>query len=241
MYVVLLGPPGAGKGTQAIGLAERLGLRHISSGDLFRETVAAGGELGRAIKEIMQRGDLVPDSITVRMIFERLQRADCARGVVLDGFPRTVEQSVALEHRLEGIGKRLDAAILIDVPADVLVRRLSARWISRKTGRVFNAETLGQTPAQIRRQLDPDDELYQRPDDTPETVRRRIQVYTLQTRPLVDHFRSQGILCVVNGDQPVESVRRDLLRVLEALPRTAGETEEVRVSGRYVTSYSLQS
>src|SRR5438067_4976786 len=144
MDVVLLGPPGAGKGTQAVALAACLGLCHVSSGDLFRQTVASGGELGRRIAAIMERGDLVPDEITVRMVVDRLGRPVCAGGAILDGFPRTVEQSEALERELRLLDRRLGAAILIDVPEETLVRRLSGRWISRKTGRVVQVATVGQ-------------------------------------------------------------------------------------------------
>lgn len=215
MDVVLLGPPGAGKGTQAAMLAKQTGLCHISSGDLFRKTMQSGSELGRLIASYYDAGKLVPDDITVRMVTERLQHPDCAAGAILDGFPRTSEQARALDAALAAHGRRVDRAVCIQVPQEVLVRRLSSRWLSRKTGESFNVETLGQSLEAIRARLDPDDELYQRSDDTAEAARVRIAEYEQKTMPLVEYYRRQGVLREVDGNQPIEAVLRDLLHALD--------------------------
>lgn len=216
MYVVLLGPPGAGKGTQAKLLAQRLQLGHISSGDLFRETAKSGSAIGLEIAAIMARGDLVPDELTVQMVIERLRQPDCANGVILDGFPRTMPQAKALDAALGAHGRRIDRAVSIEVPDDVLVRRLSSRWISRNTGETFNIETLDQSIEDIKRGLDPDDELYQRADDTPETARARIGVYNRNTLPLIEYYRQQQVLRSVDGNRDIDAVQRDLVAAIES-------------------------
>jgi len=215
MYVVLLGPPGSGKGTQAALLARRLHVAHISSGELLRATAATDTPLGREVAAIQKAGKLVPDAITLRIVAERLQQPDAARGALLDGFPRTEPQATALDEELRRRGRDIDRAVLIVVPEDVLVRRLSSRWISRKTGETFNVDTLGQSLDEIRARLDPDDELYQRSDDTPETAVKRIQVYNEQTLPLVEYYRRRGVLREVDGNRDIDRVQRDLLAAIE--------------------------
>lgn len=215
MHVILLGPIGSGKGTQAAMLAKRYDVCHISSGELFRQMAASGSDLGRELAAIMASGAYVPDELTVRIVCDRLARPDCVNGAILDGFPRTPAQAQALAEELRQGGKRIDRAILIDVPEDVLIDRLTDRWISRDTGQTFNPKTLGQSLDDIRRSLPPGDELYQREDDKPEAVKRRLQVYREQTLPLIDHYRQLGILHEIDGNQPVDRVQADVVQAIE--------------------------
>jgi adenylate kinase len=204
MNIILLGAPGSGKGTQAKALMEGLGLRHVSSGDLFRENIRGGTELGREAQTYMNRGALVPDAVTIGMIRDRLSLGDTAEGVLFDGFPRTVAQADALDGMLAEIGKSISAAILLDVSEEELVERLTGRRICREC----------QTPFHIRFrpfQSCPEDRcegefLIQRPDDSPETVAERLAVYGRQTSPLIEHFRAQGKLIVVPGEGEMDDV-----------------------------------
>lgn len=218
-YIVFLGPPGAGKGTQAKILAEKLGLAHISSGDLFRENLSQQTELGKLAKSYMDRGELVPDDVTIGMIRERLSRPDCQAGAILDGFPRTPAQADALEKLLQERDARVNLVPLITAPAEVLVERLSGRWTCRAQGHIYHEKY---NPPRVPGRCDVDgSELYQRDDDRAETVRRRIQVYLEQTAPLIEHYRQRDLLLEVDGTQPIESVTATLLKAVEAL-RTAG-------------------
>ena len=179
-YIVMLGPPGAGKGTQAEILAQKLGLVHVSSGDLFRENLSNQTELGKLAQTYMTKGELVPDDVTIAIVKERLSRPDCAKGAVLDGFPRTPAQAEALNQILAELNGKVDLVPLISVPNDVLVERLSGRWMS-KSGRVYHALY---NPPKVKWIDDIDGTpLYQREDDKPETVQRRIDVYYEQTAP----------------------------------------------------------
>ncbi len=214
-YIILLGAPGAGKGTQAELLRERVGLAHIASGDLFRENVSKGTALGRLAKTYMDRGELVPDDVTIQMVMERIARPDCVRGVVFDGFPRTEAQAIALDLALSKENKKTDAAINVRVQDEILVERLSARWICPIDGAVYNTMT---NPPRVPGRCDKDNaELYQREDDKPETIRRRLQVYHTQTKPLIDYYRSKGILREVDGEQSIERVQADLVRAVEGV------------------------
>ncbi len=214
-YIILLGAPGAGKGTQAEILRERLGLAHIASGDLFRENVSKGTPLGKLAKSYMDRGELVPDDVTVQMVIERIARPDCARGVVFDGFPRTEAQAQALDQALAKENKKINAAINVQVRDETLVKRLSARWICPIDGAVYNTMT---NPSRVPGRCDKDNaELYQREDDKPETIRRRLQVYHTQTKPLIEYYRSKGILREVNGEQSIEKVQADLVKAVEGV------------------------
>jgi len=214
-YIILLGAPGAGKGTQAEILRERLGLAHIASGDLFRENVSKGTPLGKLAKSYMDRGELVPDDVTVQMVIDRISRPDCAHGVVFDGFPRTEAQAQALDQALAKENKKINAAINVAVRDETLVERLSARWICPIDGAVYNTMT---NPPRLAGRCDKDSaELYQREDDKPETVRRRLQVYHKQTKPLIDYYRSKGILREVNGEQSIEKVQADLVKAVEGV------------------------
>ncbi len=211
-YIVLLGAPGAGKGTQAKILAQRTGLPHISSGDIFRENLKNDTELGRLARQYMEKGELVPDEVTIAMIRERLSRPDCARGAILDGFPRTPAQAEALEEILKERNGQVDVVPFIKVPEEELVERLSGRWICRAQGHIFHEKF---NPPKVPGVCDYDgSELYQRNDDRPEVVRERIRVYHEQTAPLVAYYRERGVLREIDGTQPIEQVTEALLSVL---------------------------
>ncbi len=199
--VVLLGPPGAGKGTQAARLAGILGVPHISTGDIFRENIAAGTELGRIAKEYVEKGELVPDEVVVGMVRERLSRADAAGGYILDGFPRTLAQAEALEVAGE---LAPEVAVLLELPEEEVVARLSGRWTCPRCQRVYHERN---NPPRNPGICDDDGEaLIQREDDRPETIRRRLAVYREQTEPLLEYYRARGRLRVVDGGGPIEEV-----------------------------------
>lgn len=205
MYFILLGAPGAGKGTQAERLQERLGFTHISSGDLFRENMAKGTPLGLKAKEYVDKGLLVPDDITVGMVMEACRGKD---KVLLDGFPRTIAQAEALKAALAQIGDRLKGVLYIKVPEDVLLARLSGRLTCRNCGAMYHKVFL---PPKVPGHCDLcGGELYQRSDDTEETARKRLEVYFAQTSPLIEYYRQAGLLLEINGDQAVDQVTADL-------------------------------
>ncbi|MCA9821668.1 MAG: adenylate kinase [Dehalococcoidia bacterium] len=203
MFIVLLGPPGAGKGTQAQRLAESTGLLHISTGDMFRENVAAGTELGKLAKTYMDRGDLVPDEVTIKMLLERISRPEASAGAMFDGFPRNVVQAEALDAALAGKDAKIDHALLISVPDEELITRLGGRWICRKCGRLFHERN--DPPKQAGVCDECGGELYQREDDRPEVVRNRLEK---QKPPaaLIDHFRTSGVLTEIDGLQSLDAV-----------------------------------
>lgn len=212
MRLVLMGPPGAGKGTQAEALVERLGISHISTGDIFRQAIKDGTALGRKAKDYMDAGQLVPDEVTVGIVRERLAQPDCQKGFLLDGFPRTVAQAEALDGILAGQGKPLDAVLDIRVPREKLVARLTGRRVCRNCGATFhllyNPSSRGESCERCG------GELYQRGDDTEATVASRLDVYESQTAPLVDYYAGKGLLKVVDGDQPIAKVLADIGRAL---------------------------
>ncbi|HEC34830.1 MAG TPA: adenylate kinase [Chloroflexi bacterium] len=212
--VVLLGLPGAGKGTQAERLAEALGVPHIASGELFREHLDKGTGLGEQARAYIERGDLVPDEVTIGMVAERLSRPDCAGGFILDGFPRTVAQAEALERVLDQMGAELDVVPLVRVSEEVVLARLAGRWTCRDCGAVYHL--LFDPPRQAGLCDACGGTLYQRPDETPEAHRRRLRVYREQTAPLVDYYRQAGLLVEVDGEQSIEDVQADLQAVVEA-------------------------
>ncbi len=195
MMLILFGPPGAGKGTQAARLVARHGFAHISTGDMLRAAVAAGSELGRQVKAIMDRGELVPDELILALVREQLQQPDCSRGVILDGFPRTLAQAEALDRLLAELGRRIDAVIALEVPDEVLLSRIENRI--RETGGA-------------------------RSDDNVDTLKRRLEVYHQQTRPLLDYYRRQGLLYEVDGTRTIEEVARAVEDVLARIGRAGG-------------------
>lgn len=211
MILILLGAPGAGKGTQSEILSERLQMAHVSSGDLLRENRKRGTELGKIAEGYMDRGELVPDGLIIDMILDRLSWPDASPGVLLDGFPRTLPQAAALDQALERHGKRVSAALLIDVPEEVLLDRLSGRWTCRNCGRVYHEKF---APPKVPGVCDVcGGELYQREDDKRETAVKRLEVFK-RMRPVVDYYRDAKKLCEIDGVQPVEKVTEDLLNCL---------------------------
>lgn len=209
-FIVLLGVPGAGKGTQAKRLSTALSLPHISSGDLFRENLQHETPIGREAKKYLSRGELVPDEITIDMIEDRLGQSDGVAGAILDGFPRTTRQAEALESMAGG---SVRAAIHVEVPIERLVERMSGRRVCRQQGHVYHLE---HNPSRVKGICDEDgSELYQRDDDKPETVRRRLKVYEEQTAPLIEYYRDRDLLIEVNGDQPIDTVTDEILLSLE--------------------------
>jgi adenylate kinase len=186
MRIVLLGPPGAGKGTQAAQVACRFGCPHIATGDIFRANVAEGTELGRAAQEYMDRGDLVPDEVVIAMVMERLAESDCDGGFVLDGFPRTVNQAEALDRRLVDLGSPLEAALSFDVTEEELLRRLAGRAAAQH-----------------------------RADDAEQTIRHRLEVFAIKTRPLIDYYAHRGLLVKVDAIGPIEVVTKRILAAIE--------------------------
>jgi adenylate kinase len=207
--VVLLGAPGAGKGTQAEILRTRLNIPHVATGDLFRAAVGEGSAIGLEARRYMERGQLVPDEITIHMVLERLERPDAARGAILDGFPRTAAQAAALDRALEAHGACVEHALLIDVPTEDLVARLSGRWICRASGHVYHEVA---NPPAVAGRCDLDgSELVQRDDDRAETIRARLEGQLGALADVVEHYRALGLLRSVDGRQPIAAVSQALL------------------------------
>ena len=206
MNIVLLGAPGAGKGTQAQCLVAEYGVAHISTGDLLRAAVKGGTELGIQAKKYMDAGELVPDQLVIDLVKERLAADDAQKGFMLDGFPRNTSQAVALDSELSSLGRELDCALLVDVDFDVIVGRLSSRRTCRDCGHTGT----------VADEICPScgGEMYQRDDDTPETIQNRLDVYEKSTSPLVEYYRGQGILKSVDGDRPVDEVYADVKAAL---------------------------
>lgn len=214
LYLVLLGAPGAGKGTQAALLVEALGLHHVASGDLFREHLKNETALGRLAKTYIDTGELVPDDVTIGMVRERLRQPDCAKGAILDGFPRTIPQAEALDEVLIELGGCLRVVPYVRVSEDVLLARLAGRWTCKNCGAVFHE--LFNSPRLESVCDECGSELYQRTDDTPETQRRRIEVYFEQTSPLIEYCRQRGLLVEVDGERSVEEVQAALLEAIQS-------------------------
>lgn len=212
MFLILMGPPGAGKGTQAVILAEKQGLAHIATGDMFREAMRNGSDLGQRAKAYVDRGELVPDGITIQMLLERVAQPDCARGCVLDGFPRNLEQAKALDAALAERGQAVDWAAYIRVGEEDLIERLGGRWTCRQCGAVYHQRY--SPPATAGRCDQCSGELYQRSDDQPETIRRRLGVYFRETAPVVEYYRQEGKLLEMDGEQDIEAVGRSLAEAL---------------------------
>ena len=214
LYIILLGPPGAGKGTQAAYVAQKLSLVHVASGDLFRQALQREGDLARQAKSYMEKGMLVPDELTVRMVLERLSAPDSEAGVVLDGFPRNLKQAEALNENLAQKGKAIDGVVYIKVSEEEILRRLSGRWICRKCQAPYHATG---SPPKVWGKCDRcGGELYQRSDDTPETTKKRLEVYATETAPLIDYYTEEGKLIEVDAEGSAEAVGE---RIIAALKR----------------------
>jgi len=217
--VVLLGPPGSGKGTQAKRLVETLGTPHVSSGDLFRHHLSEETDLGKLAQSYMEKGELVPDDVTVDMVMERIGRPDCEEGVILDGFPRTLTQAEALRRALADRDQEVTIVPLIKVSDDEVTRRLTARRVCAECGAVYN---LVFNPPEEEGVCDVcGGELYQREDDNPETVKHRLYTYYKETSPLIGYYFAQDCLVEIDGEQSVEAVSEDLLKAIREARRAA--------------------
>jgi adenylate kinase len=213
VYIILLGAPGAGKGTQAVMLAEKLNLVQVASGDLFRQALQRETELGLKAKSYMEKGQLVPDEITIQMVLERLSAPDCTDGTILDGFPRNKQQAEALDRALAPQSRAIDKVVYIKVSEGELLKRLSGRWICRNCQAPYHAVD---SPPKVAGRCDRcGGELYQRPDDTVETVKKRLDVYFAETSPLIDYYSRAGKLLEVNGEGSVSEVNRRILAAMK--------------------------
>ena len=213
MYIILLGAPGAGKGTQAVMLSEKLNLVQVASGDLFRQALQQETELGMKAKSYMEKGQLVPDEITIQMVLERLEASDCQNGAILDGFPRNKQQAEALDKALAQQNKAIDKVVYIKVAQEELIKRLGGRWICRKCQAPYHAVD---SPPQVEGKCDRcGGELYQRADDNVETVTKRLEVYFAETSPLIDYYSRAGKLVEIDGEGSVEAVSHRILTALK--------------------------
>jgi adenylate kinase len=212
--IILIGAQGSGKGTQAERLAQNLGIHHVSSGDLFRKVSEEGTELGRTVRQYLDHGELVPDEVTVSMILHYMAETNyISQGVLLDGFPRTIAQAEALDKGLLNADQYIDCTVYLKVPLEVLLRRLSGRYICRAAQHVYNRET---NPPQVPGICDLDgSELYQRPDDQGPAVQKRLNIFFEETIRLLDYYQKQGKLVEVNGNQPIEQVQSALLEAIQ--------------------------
>jgi adenylate kinase len=211
-YMVILGPPGAGKGTQARKLSKELKLAHISSGDLFREHLKNETKLGKLAEGYINRGELVPDDVTIAMIRDRLTKQNAITGAIFDGFPRNPDQAEALDKMLPEFNGQVNVAAYIKVPDEELIERLTGRWTCREHGHIFHEKF---NPPKVSGRCDFDgSKLYQRDDDKLETVTKRIKVYHEHTRPLIEYYQERGLLFEVDGTQTIENVMADLLDYL---------------------------
>ncbi len=214
MHILLMGPPGAGKGTQAANLVTEFGVPHISTGDMFRAAVKEGTELGKQAKACMDAGKLVPDEVTIGIVRERIAKDDCKKGFILDGFPRTVEQADALTDILKDLGLALTCVLNINVPAEDLIERAVGRRICKKCGATYHVKF---HPAKAEGVCDAcGGNLYQRADDSAETMTNRLSVYEESTRPLIEYYKKAGIYKEVDGRQSIDKVTKDLVDVLKS-------------------------
>jgi adenylate kinase len=212
MFLVFLGAPGAGKGTQAAIVSQKLGLAHIASGDLFRKALSEGTELGKLAKSYMEKGELVPDEVTIRMISERLNEPDCKSGCIFDGFPRTLEQARALDRTMVERNKTIDKAVYIEVASEDLLKRLGGRWTCRQCQAVYHEIA---SPPKVAGKCDKcGGELYQRADDNEKTIRERLKVYFTQTAPLLDYYKANGKLIRVDGQVGIEEVTKSVMKAV---------------------------
>ena len=214
MKIIMLGAPGAGKGTQAKQIADKYGIPHISTGDIFRANIKNGTELGQKAKQYMDQGLLVPDELTCDLVMDRIQQEDCKNGFVLDGFPRTIPQAEALTAALEKINQKMDYAIDVDVPDENIVNRMSGRRACLNCGATYHVAF---NPPKTESVCDTcGQNLVLRDDDKPETVKKRLDVYHQQTQPLIDYYKKAGVLAEVDGTQNMEAVFESIVKVLGA-------------------------
>ncbi len=217
MRIVLLGAPGAGKGTQAKKLIEKYGIPQISTGDILRKAVADGTPLGKEAKSYMDKGELVPDSVVIGLVKERLQQDDCKKGFILDGFPRNTSQAETLDKVLDEMGMPLDVALSVDVDMDILMKRLTGRRTCKQCGQMYNVYF---SPPKQEGVCDKcGGELYQRDDDKEETIRKRLEVYEAQTAPLIDYYEKKGILKRVNGVGDIDEIFSNICSILDGLKK----------------------
>jgi len=213
MYLVLLGAPGAGKGTQAAILTRKLKLAHIASGDLFRQALAKGTELGLRAKAFMEKGQLVPNEITIKMVLERITEPDCAKGIILDGFPRNVEQAKALDDALKAKSKSIDKAVYIKVSEAELLKRLTGRWICRSCQAPYHEVS---SPPKVKGKCDKcGGEIYQRADDNTETIKKRLEVFFAETAPLIEYYSKFDKLLEVQGEGSMEDISARIIAALK--------------------------
>ena len=214
MNIILIGAQGSGKGTQAETLSQVLGIRHVASGDLFRKAIGEKNELGSKVKGYLERGELVPDDLTVAVVLSRIKEPDCARGVLLDGFPRTIVQAEALDSGLHSTGQQIDVVVYLQVPRVELLKRLSGRFICRANQHVYN---INSNPPKVPGVCDIDgSELYQRSDDKGEAVEKRLNTFFNETIRLLDYYGKQQKVIEVNGNQSIEQVQADLVSHIKA-------------------------
>ena len=214
MKIIMLGAPGAGKGTQAKQIADKYSIPHISTGDIFRANIKNGTELGKKAKQYMDQGALVPDELTCDLVMDRIQQDDCKNGFVLDGFPRTIPQAEALDAALGKINEKMDYAIDVDVPDENIVNRMSGRRACLNCGATYHLTSI---PPKVEGICDRcGSEIVLREDDKPETVQKRLKVYHEQTQPLIDYYKNQGILKSVDGTQPMDEVFKAIVTILGA-------------------------
>jgi len=211
MNIVLMGPPGSGKGTQAELLEEKLEIPHISTGDMFRSAIKEGSGLGQKVKEYLDKGELVPDELTIALVKERLAAPDAEKGFLLDGFPRTVKQAEALDELLSEMGRKLNLVLNLEVAEEKLLARLTGRRVCRNCGATYHL--LFNPPAQDHKCDVCGSELYQREDDKEETVRKRLEVYHASTEPLIGYYKNKGLLKGIDGNKEINEVLEDILRI----------------------------
>jgi adenylate kinase len=212
LYIIFLGAPGAGKGTQAAKVSEEMGLAHIASGDLFRQALGQGTEPGLQAKSYMEKGQLVPDELTIKMVLQRLEEPDCRNGVILDGFPRNLQQAEAMDGVLASQSRAIDKVVYIKVSEEELLKRLGGRWICRNCQAPYHVVD---SPSKVEGKCDVcGGELYQRPDDTVETAKKRLGVYFKETVPLIDYYKKAGKLLEIDGEGQIEEVSRRIITAL---------------------------